>query len=103
MLDTQPTLGELKMKSALIIKDLSLDKALDSKAMSAVRGGLGSQANSTGQSNTMEMLAPVSVGNGSAVCGPVTFQVDSNPTQTATNYNTSTNDKGFGWYEGWVA
>ena len=82
------------MKSTLMIKDLSLDKELDRKAMCAVRGGIGNQANSIGQSNALAMVAPVSVGNGSAVSGPVTFQVDSNPTQTATNDNTSTNSSG---------
>jgi len=41
----------------------------------------------------------VSVGNGSSVCGPVAFQVDSNPTQSASNYNTSSNDSGLGLYE----
>jgi hypothetical protein len=84
------------MKATLIIKDLSLDKELAAKEMSAVRGGIGDQANATGQSNLMAMFAPVSVGNGSSFSGgPVIFQVDSNPTQTATNDNTSTNSKSF--------
>jgi hypothetical protein len=87
------------MKSTLIIKDLSIAKELDRSAMSAVRGGIGEQANSVGQSNTLAMIAPVSVGNGSAVSGPVAFQVDSNPTQTASNYNTSSNDSGLKLYE----
>ncbi len=83
------------MKSTLTIKDLSLDKALGSKEMSAVRGGLGDQANATGQSNVLSMIAPVSVGNGSSFSGgPVIFQVDSNPTQTASNYNTTSSDHG---------
>ena len=87
------------MKSTLIIKDLSLDKQLAAKEMSAVRGGIGDQANAIGQSNLMAMLAPVSVGNGSSFSGgPVIFQVDSNPTQTATNDNTSTNSKSFDLY-----
>ncbi len=81
------------MKSTLCIKDLALDKALDSKTMSAVRGGLGDQANATQQSNVMAMFAPVAVGNGSIIGGgPVTFQVDSNPTQTASNSSTSSNE-----------
>ena len=87
------------MKSTLIIKDLALDKELAGKEMSTVRGGIGEQANSVGQSNTLAMAAPVSVGNGSCVTGPVTFQVDSNPTQTASNYNTSSNESGFALYE----
>jgi hypothetical protein len=81
------------MKSTLTIKDLAATKELDQKAMSAVRGGLGDQANSTAQGNFMATFAPVNVGNGSYVSGPATFQVDSNPTQTATNDNTSTNFK----------
>ena len=90
------------MKSTLIIKDLSLDQQLGSKAMAAVRGGLGNQANATGQSNSLEMFAPVSVGNGSNFSGgPVIFQVDSNPTQTASNYSTSTNVNSLGWYAGY--
>ena len=82
------------MKSTLIIKDLALDKKLDRKAMSAVHGGIGNQANSTGQSNVLDMAAGVCVGDGSSVFGPVAFQVDSNPTQTASNYNTSSNYNG---------
>ena len=87
------------MKATLIIKDLSLDKELAAREMSAVRGGIGNQANATGQSNVLGMIAPVSVGNDSCVSGPVTFQIDSNPTQTASNYNTSSNDSGLALYE----
>jgi hypothetical protein len=84
------------MKSALMIKDLALDKELDGKAMSAVHGGNSDQANATQQSNVMALFAPVSVGNGSLIGGgPVNFQVESNPTQTATNSSTSTNVKSF--------
>jgi hypothetical protein len=84
---------------ALTIKDLALDKELNDKAMCAVRGGLNNQANATQQSNTMALFAPVSVGNGSIFGGPAIIQVDSNPTQTASNDSTSSNDsfKGFGW------
>lgn len=84
------------MKSTLTIKDLALDKQLDGKTMSAVRGGNGNQANGTSQSNEATMRAPVKVGNGIDICGPATFQVDSNPTQTLSNCSTSTNDHGFG-------
>jgi hypothetical protein len=86
----------------LHIKDLSLDKALDRKEMSAVRGGLANQANGTGQNNFMGMFAPVSVANGAQFSGnaPVIIQVDSYPTQTASNSSTSTNKQGFGWDEG---
>ena len=87
------------MKATLIIKDLSLDKELAGKEMSAVRGGIGNQANAVGQSNALALLAPVSVANDSKFSGgPVIFQVDSNPTQTATNDNTSTNFKSLDWY-----
>jgi hypothetical protein len=87
----------------LHIKDLSLDKKLDHKEMSAVRGGLANQANGTGQSNLMAMFAPVSVANGAQFSGnaPVIIQVDSFPTQTASNSSTSTNKQGFGWDEGY--
>ncbi|KON81117.2 hypothetical protein PA01_18580 [Azoarcus sp. PA01] len=68
VLDANPTLNRAlrrtTMKSNLIIKDLSLDKALDRKAMSSVRGGVGNQANATQQGNFQEMFAPVAVGNG---------------------------------------
>ena len=91
------------MTSTLTIKDLSLDKQLAAKEMSAVRGGIGDQANATGQSNLLAMIAPVSVGNGSSFSGgPVIFQVDSNPTQTATNDNTSTNTKSLDWLAGYM-
>jgi hypothetical protein len=87
----------------LHIKDLSLDKALDRKEMSAVRGGLANQANGTGQNNFMGMFAPVSVANGAQFSGnaPVIIQVDSFPTQTASNSSTSSNSQGFGWDEGY--
>jgi hypothetical protein len=97
---TQPTqrLRKSEMKSTLTIKDLSLDKELSDKAMCAVRGG-NNQANATQQSNTMALFAPVSVGNGSIFGGPAIIQVDSNPTQSASNYSSSSNEsfKGFGW------
>ncbi len=88
------------MKSTLMIKDLSSTRELDGKAMSAVRGGLGDQANATQQSNFLAMFAPVAVGNGSTFSGgPVIFQVDSSPVQTASNESTSTNSKGATLYE----
>lgn len=87
------------MKSTLMIHDLAFDRALDHPAMAAVRGGLGNQANATEQSNALKMIAPVSVGNGTSICGPATFQVESNPTQTASNASTSTNDSGLQWYD----
>jgi hypothetical protein len=88
------------MKSILTIKDLALDKQLDGKSMAAVRGGLGDQANGTGQSNLMAMFAPVNVANGATFgSGPVIIQVDSNPYQSASNDSSSTNGKSFDVYD----
>jgi predicted component of type VI protein secretion system len=79
----------------VLIKDLSLDKELDRKEMSAVRGGLANQANGTNQVNNQSLFAPVSVGNGSTFGGgPVNIQVDSYATQTASNDSTSSNSQG---------
>ena len=92
------------MKSTLTIKDLSSAKKLDGKAMSAVRGGTGDQANATEQKNFLTLMAPVAVGNGSAIGGgPINFQVTSNPIQTGTNTNTSTNDRSLDWHLGFPA
>ena len=87
------------MKSTLTIKDLAITEELDRKAMSAVHGGLANQANGTNQANTQAMFAPVSVANGACFGGnaPVIIQVDSAPTQSATNYSTSSNSQGYGW------
>lgn len=84
------------MKSTLIIKDLTLANELGSKAMSAVRGGINSQANGTNQSNVLTAFAPVSVANGSKFTdsGTVTIQADSDVDQTASNYSYSENYKG---------
>jgi hypothetical protein len=93
MLTNHPTFRRIAM--ALFIKDLALDKELDRKEMSAVRGGFANQANGTSQVNNQSLFAPVSVGNGSYFGGgPVNIQVDSNPTQTASNYSTSSNSQG---------
>jgi len=85
------------MKSTLIIKDLSLDKALDRQSMSTVRGGFLDQANATQQANFQSMFAPVAVANGAnfAGSGPVIIQVDSMPTQTASNDSDSKNYQNF--------
>jgi len=84
-----------RIAMTVLIKDLSLDKELDHKEMSAVRGGLANQANGTNQVNNQSLFAPVSVGNGSYFGGgPVNIQVDSYPTQTASNDSTSTNSQG---------
>jgi hypothetical protein len=86
------------MKSTLTIKDLALDKELDRKGMSAVRGGFANQANGTSQINTQDLRAPVEVANGAYFSGgPVNVQVDSYATQTASNYSTSSNSQGSSW------
>jgi hypothetical protein len=92
------------MTSTLTIKDLALDKELDHNTMATVRGGLANQANGTQQTNFMQMLAPVAVANGAnfAGSGPVIIQVDSFPTQTASNSSSSSNAQGgLGWDEGY--
>jgi hypothetical protein len=89
------------MKSTLTIKDLSANKELDRKEMSAVRGGESDQANGTNQGNFMSAFAPVSVANGAQFMGsgPVIIQVDSDVDQTASNYSTSSNNKSaYGWF-----
>jgi hypothetical protein len=86
------------MKSTLTIKDLALDKDLDRKAMSTVRGGFANQANGTSQANSLALFAPVLVGNGTKFGdAPVNIQVDSAPTQTAYNDSTSSNSQGSDW------
>jgi len=86
------------MKTTLIIKDLALDKELGSDAMATVRGGFANQANGTSQANTLALFAPVAVANGSCFGGgPVNIQVDSYPTQYASNYSTSSNSQGSSW------
>lgn len=78
--------------STLSIKDLSRTEELDRKALSAVRGGVFNQANATNQFNGQEMFAPVSVANGAHFgSGPVIIQVDSTPTQYASNDSTARN------------
>jgi hypothetical protein len=89
------------MKSILTIKDLALDKQLDGKAMSAVRGGQGDQANGTSQFNALAAFAPMNVANGAvfAGSGPVIIQADSYVSQTASNDSYSSNNKGaYGWF-----
>jgi len=82
------------MHTTLTIKDLSASHELDCKAMSAVRGGDGNQANGTSQANGQAMAALANVGNGSLFCGPTTIQSDNTFTQSASNYNYAENFKG---------
>jgi hypothetical protein len=86
------------MKSTLTIKDLALDKELGSAAMATVRGGFANQANGTQQGNMLDLCAPVAVANNACFSGgPVNIQVDSNPTQWASNYSYSSNSQGSSW------
>ena len=78
----------------LTIKDLSASLELDAKAMSAVHGGDGNQANGTGQMNVQNMAALANVGNASLFGGPATIQSDNTFTQSASNYNYAENFKG---------
>ena len=77
----------------MMIKDLSASLELDRKAMTAVRGGLGDQANGTSQANVQNMVAAANIGNGSFFGGPATIQSDNTFNQTATNYNDAVNFK----------
>jgi hypothetical protein len=81
---------------SLMIKDLSASLELDRKAMTAVRGGLGDQANGTSQANVQTMAAAANIGNGSIFVGPATIQSDNTFTQNASNYNDAVNVKELG-------
>ena len=78
----------------LTIKDLSASHELDAKAMTAVRGGDGNQANGTGQMNVQNMASLANVGNASLFGGPATIQSDNTFTQSASNYSYAENFKG---------
>ena len=89
----------------LTIKDLSVSKELDRKAMSAVRGGNSDQSNGASQSNVQHMVAAANVGHGIAAGGPVTVQSDNTFKQNAYNYSYQDNYKtlGFGGFHfGWT-
>ena len=85
------------MTSTLSIVDLSVSKELDSKALSAVRGGTADQANGISQLNLQSMLAAVNVGNGMVVGAnsPVIIQSDNTFTQDAHNDSSASNGKSF--------
>ena len=80
----------------LTIKDLSVSKELDRKAMSAVRGGNSDQANGLSQFNAQHMVAAANVGIGIAAGGPVTVQSDNTFKQDADNYSYQDNFKSLG-------
>lgn len=67
------------MKSTLMIKDLSLDKQLDSKAMSVVRGGSNFNNNS-GNDNSAIGSYGYGIGNVGFVNAPVTQTIVDIPT-----------------------
>ena len=74
------------MKSTLVLRDLSVSKELDGKAMSAVRGGLDNQANGVAQQNAQSMAGLANVGNALMVKGgPLTIQSDNHFDQYASN------------------
>jgi len=74
------------MKSTLILRDLSVSKELDAKAMSAVRGGTDDQANGIAQQNLLAMKAASNVANALIVAGgPLTVQSDNSFHQDASN------------------
>jgi hypothetical protein len=82
------------MQSTLTIQDLSASHELDGKAMTAVLGGEGNQANGTGQANAQNMAAFANVGNASLFGGPATIQSDNTFTQSASNHSYAENYKG---------
>jgi len=81
--------------TTLHINDLSINKELDGKAMTAVHGGQDNQAIGTSQSNVQVMAAAANIGNGSFFGGPTDIQSDNTFTQTASNSNTATNVDAF--------
>jgi hypothetical protein len=88
------------MKSTLTIKDLSVSKELDRKAMSAVRGGYSDQGIAEGQSNAQLALVHMNIGNGSHLYGPSNIQADSVVHQDADNYSDNYNFKALSLFEG---
>jgi hypothetical protein len=85
------------MKSTLTIKDLSVSKQLDRKAMSAVRGGYDNQAIALRQSNAQLALVNMNVANGAKVYGPSNIQTGSVVDQDADNYSDNYNFKSLGF------
>jgi hypothetical protein len=83
------------MTTTLTIKDLSINKELDRKAMLAVRGGVGNQAIAEQQSNTQFGVVNMNVGNGSTFNGPTTIQANSSLKQEASNFSFSKNFSNF--------
>jgi hypothetical protein len=82
------------MKSTLTIKDLSVNKELDRKAMCAVRGGNSDQAIALKQMNVQGVVVNKSIGSGSEFYGPTNIQADTDVHQDAYNYSDNYNFKG---------
>jgi hypothetical protein len=82
------------MKSTLTIKDLSVNKELDRKAMCAVRGGNSDQGIALKQMNVQGAVVNSSIGNGSEFYGPTNIQADTTVHQDAYNYSDNYNFKG---------
>ena len=84
----------------LMIKDLSTSLELDRKAMGAVRGGNGDQANGVSQTNAQSMAAAANVGNDLLAGGPLTIQSHNSFDQDADNDSFAKNVKSFsvGYY-----
>lgn len=79
------------MQTTLSIKDLSVSKELDGKALAAVYGGQDNQAIGTSQTNAQGMAAMANVGNASLFAGPASIQTDNTFSQYASNANMATN------------
>jgi hypothetical protein len=80
----------------LTIRDLSISKELDRKAMSVVRGGQGDQANANQQFAMNASAVKHLVGNDSVFLGPTTIQADTHVDQYSDNYADNYNYKAFG-------
>jgi hypothetical protein len=85
------------MKATLTIKDLSVSKQLDRKAMSAVCGGYSDQAIALDQSNAQLASVDMNIANGTKSYGPTNIQTGSVVDQDADNYSDNYNFKGFGF------
>jgi hypothetical protein len=93
-LTNQPDpLGEIEMTSTLTIKDLSVSKELDRKAMCAVRGGQDNQGIAEAQNNFQAAFVNSSVANGSTFGGPTIIMADTVVDQKAENYSDNDNYK----------
>jgi hypothetical protein len=99
-LTNQPNLlGAFEMKATLSIKDLSVSKELDRKAMSAMRGGQGNQGIAEAQNNLQAAFVNSNVANGSIFGGPTIIMADTVVDQKAENYSDNDNYKALELFE----